>query len=58
MPKPEYLRKVAARMFALAMQTPNREFARHLAFRASDYLDQAAELEKAVAMPSRDVEPI
>jgi hypothetical protein len=47
MPDAKHLRDVAARMFAVAMTTRDTEFAGHLARRASDYLDQAAELERA-----------
>jgi hypothetical protein len=54
---PMHLRDLAARMFALAIQTQDREFAEHLARRASDYLDQAAELEKAAAPQPQPDEP-
>jgi hypothetical protein len=46
MGNPEHLRELAARMFAVAMQSRDIDLARHLALRASDYLDQAAELER------------
>ena len=46
MANPEHLRELAARMFAIAIRSKEVEFATHLALRASDYLDQAAELEK------------
>jgi hypothetical protein len=55
---PNHLREVAARMFALSMAARDEDFARRLALRASDYLDQATELENAkVPNAKRDHEP-
>jgi hypothetical protein len=50
---PKHLREIAARMFAVAVQTQDRELAEHLACRASDYLDEAAELDRAAAQHSQ-----
>jgi hypothetical protein len=60
MSDPTHLRDVAARMFAISMQVEDRELARHLALRASDYLTQAEELERdasAAQKPEQDIEP-
>jgi hypothetical protein len=45
MPDSKHLRDLAARMFALSITTRDEDLARRLALRASDYLDQAKELE-------------
>jgi hypothetical protein len=47
MPNPTHLRELASRMFALSMTTGDKDLGRRLALRASDYLDQAIELEGA-----------
>jgi len=58
MPDPNRLRYVAAQMVALSMTARDEDFARRLALRASDYLDQAIELENAkVPDARRDHEP-
>jgi hypothetical protein len=49
MPDAELLRLMAVRMFAVALSTRDRELAQRLTLRASDYLDQAGELERANA---------
>jgi hypothetical protein len=38
---------MAARMFAVALSSRDKKLAERLTLRASDYLDQAAELERA-----------
>jgi hypothetical protein len=57
MPNPKSLREIVARMFAIAVQAKDTEFASHLARRASDYLDQAVKLERAAAKRSQSDEP-
>jgi hypothetical protein len=46
MSDPDLLRQMAARMFAVALSSRDRKLAERLTLRASDYLDQAAELER------------
>jgi hypothetical protein len=50
MPDAKHLREVATRMFAIALQTERPEVAKYLAHRASNYLDQADELEKVTSV--------
>jgi hypothetical protein len=47
MSDPDLLRQMAARMFAVALSSRDKKLAERLTLRASDYLDQAAELERA-----------
>jgi hypothetical protein len=56
MPNPKRLRDLAARMFALSITTRDENLARRLALRASDYLDQAIEIENAKE-PEEPVDP-
>jgi hypothetical protein len=51
MANPEHLRLVAQRMMALALESSGEEVACLLRVRASEYLDQAAELEAAARPP-------
>jgi hypothetical protein len=53
MPDPNHLRQLAARMIDLSRTIDDKDLAARLASRASDYLDQAAEIEKAAAQKSR-----
>jgi hypothetical protein len=40
-------------MFALSATTKDREFAQHLTLRASDFSDEAVEMERVAAQPRR-----
>jgi hypothetical protein len=53
MTDPNHLRQLAARMLDLSRTIDDKELAGRLALRASDYLDQAAEAEKAAAKKTR-----
>jgi hypothetical protein len=57
MPDPKHLREVAARMLATAIQAKDTDWASQLSRRASDYLDEAAELERVAARRPRPDEP-
>ncbi len=43
----KHLRDLAARLFALSLTANDESLARSFALRASDYLDQAIDLERA-----------
>jgi hypothetical protein len=47
MADPEHLRRMAERMLAAAMESPDEDTARAPTVRASEYLDQASALEAA-----------
>jgi hypothetical protein len=47
----EELRRMAERLLALAIQSPDKQIAHELTARASEYLDQASELEAARRAP-------
>jgi hypothetical protein len=51
MADPEQLRRMAERLLAAAMQSPNEETACALTARASEYLDKASALEAARRAP-------
>ncbi len=51
MPDTKYLRDLAARMFVLSLTTNDENLARSFALRASDYLDQAIDLERVETRP-------
>jgi hypothetical protein len=57
MPDPKQFREVAARMLATAIQAKDTYWASQLSRRASDYLDEAAELERVAARRPRPDEP-
>ena len=54
---PKNLREIAAQMLAVAMHAKETKLGDYLARRASDYLDQAADLERAAAQTSPPDEP-
>jgi hypothetical protein len=53
----EELRRMAERLLAAAMQSPDRQIAHELTARASEYLDQASALEAGRPAP-KTAEPV